>query len=272
MPSRLRRLGPLLLALTLVVGLVPPTAAADPADLSAAAFRAAERRALILTNKRRTDRGLITLRWDERLAELARDRAAYMAETGQFSHSQSGGTTVFDLIEASSIRWYGAGEIIAWNTAAALDYSADFAVQGWMASPSHKAIVVSSGYNYVGFGLAVSPETGRRYWAGVYLKGPDRTVPSIKIKTWSRTNVDRTHARVTLRWYGKDTQLQVLTSGLRYFQVQRRRDGGAWYDYGRTTATSLKTRWLRGHRYELRVRSRDRAGNWSPWVTKTYLT
>ncbi|MGH2475479.1 MAG: CAP domain-containing protein [Candidatus Limnocylindrales bacterium] len=272
MPSPARRLVPLFIALTLIAGLAPATAAADPTDLSTAAFRAAERRALILTNKRRTDRGLVTLRWDERLAELARDRATYMAETGRFSHTQSGGTSVFDLIEASSIRWYGAGEIIAWNTAASLDYSADFAVQGWMGSPSHKAIVISSGYNYVGFGVAVSPETGKRYWAGVYLKGPDRTAASVKIKTWSRTNVDRRYARVTLRWYGKDIRLQVLTSGLRYFQVQRRRDSGAWYDYGRTTATYLKTRWLRGHRYELRVRSRDRAGNWSRWVTKVYQT
>ena len=36
-----------------------------------------------------------------------------------------------------------------------------------MASPSHKAIIMSTGYNYVGFGLAISAATGKRYWAGV---------------------------------------------------------------------------------------------------------
>ena len=32
--------------------------------------------------------------------------------------------------------------------------------------------------------------------------------------------------KVTINWNGNDTRLQVLTSGFRYFQVQRRRVGG----------------------------------------------
>ncbi len=71
-----------------------------------------------------------------------------MAASGQFSHTQANGTDVFDMIDSSHITWYAAGEIIAWNTAGPLDYSAEFAVQGWMGSPSHKAIVLSSLYNY----------------------------------------------------------------------------------------------------------------------------
>jgi uncharacterized protein YkwD len=258
-----------MLALTLLVGIAPPAAAGDVVDVSGSAMAAAERRALDLTNRRRTDRGLVALRLDTRLTELARERARYMAETGEFSHTQSGGTDVFDMIASSSIAWYGAGEIIAWNTAAALDYSAEFAVQGWMGSASHKAILLSSGYNYVGFGLAISPSTGKRYWVGVYLKGPDRTGPWAKVGSWSKVNLDRRYARVTVRLAGNDNRLQVLTSGLRYYQVQRRRNGGYWYDYGVTTSTYLKARWLRGSTYEVRVRARDRAGNWSGWRTTT---
>ena len=172
MRSPARRLSPLALVFLLVIGLAPATAAAGtPTD---AQISAAEQSVLTLTNRRRASAGLVALRWDSRLAELAGDRAAYMARTGQFSHTQSGGTDVFDMIAGAGIKWYGAGEIIAWNTAAALDYSAAFAVKGWMGSPSHKAIVMSKGYNYVGFGLAIS-ESGKRYWAGVYMKGPDRT-------------------------------------------------------------------------------------------------
>ena len=104
------------------------------ADVSESAIQAAEQDALALTNKRRTARGLVKLRWDARMAALARDRAEYMAATGNFSHTQSGGRDVFDMIEAAGIRWYAAGEIIAWNTAGPLDYSASFAVQGWMGS------------------------------------------------------------------------------------------------------------------------------------------
>jgi uncharacterized protein YkwD len=269
MRSHMRRLGPLTLALVLIVGFAPSVGAAD-ADVSDAAKSSAERHALVATNRIRTSRGLVALRLDTRLTELARDRAEYMARTGEFSHTQSGGTTVFDMISASSIRWYAAGEIIAWNTAGPLDYSADFAVRGWMGSPSHRAIVVSNDYNYVGFGVAVA-SNGTRYWAGVYLRGPDRTGGWARVRSWSKVNVNSAYARVTIRWSGGDTRLQVLTSGLRYYQTQRRRDGGAWYDYGTTTSPYLVRRWMRGHRYEIRVRSRDRAGNWSGWSTKVIV-
>jgi uncharacterized protein YkwD len=271
MRSPSRRFIPLAIAAVLLVGLVPAAIAADTTDTSSSAISAAEHSVLTLTNRRRAAAGLVALRWDERLAGLARERAAYMAETGEFSHTQANGTNVFDMIVASNITWYGAGEIIAWNTAAALDYSAAFAVQGWMGSPSHRDIVMSKGYNYVGFGLAIA-SSGVRYWAGVYLKGPDRTGSWARPRYASLTTLSSTTVRVYLRWTGGDTRLQVLTSGLRYYQIQRRRNGGSWIDYGITTATHTARKWRRHSTYDFRVRSRDRAGNWSGWVVKTIKT
>lgn len=271
MRSLARRLSPLALAFILVVGLVPSALATETVDLSGSAISAAEKSVLTLTNRRRADAGLVALRWDSRLAALARERAAYMAETGEFSHTQSDGTDVFDMIVDAGIKWYAAGEIIAWNTAAPLDYSAAFAVQGWMGSPTHRSIVLSSGYNYVGFGLAIS-SSGKRYWAGLYLKGPDRTGAWTKMASVSKTNLDSTYVRVTLKWYGRDRRLQVLTSGLRYYQVQRRRNGTFWYDYGTTTSTSTARRWYRNSTYEFRVRARDNAGNWGAWTVTTIKT
>jgi uncharacterized protein YkwD len=256
---------PLLVALlaVLAIGLVP--AASVSAATSSGAISAAERTALTLTNARRANAGLVPLRADTRLFALARDRARYMAETEEFSHTQSGGTSVFDLMTAQGIRWYAGGEIIAWNTAAALDFSADFAVKGWMGSPSHKSIMLSKGYNYVGFGLAISPTSGKRYWAGVYMKGPDRTGAWAKVGSVTTTNLTSTSFKATITWAGKDTRLQVLTSGLRHYQVQRRANDGAWLNYGTTTATSMTKTWSRGVTYEFRVRARDKAGNWGSW-------
>ena len=145
-----------------------------------------------------------------------------MARTGRFSHTQSDGTDVFDMIADAGIKWYGAGEIIAWNTAGALDYSAAFAVQGWMGSPSHKAIVMSKGYNYVGLRAGDLATTGKRYWAGVYLKGPDRTGAWTQDRSvTAKRNLNSTDVRVWVKWSGSDIRLQVLTSGFRYYQVQR---------------------------------------------------
>ena len=252
--------------LTLVFGLLPvPPSAAAATTATDTTIAAAERIAFALTNERRTGAGLVVLRGDPRLFSLARQRAEYMAANDTFSHTQADGTTVFDLISAEGIAWYGAGEIIAWNTAATLDYSASYAVKAWMASSRHRAIIMSTGYNYVGFGLAISPTTGRRYWAGVYLKGPDRTGAWAKISSASSTAVDSASAKVTVTWSGNDTRLQVLTAGLRSYQVQARKDGGAWIDYGTMMATSLTKTWARGRVYDVRVRASDKAGNWGAW-------
>jgi uncharacterized protein YkwD len=252
----------------LAIGLLP-VATAAASGIPESTIAAAERSMLDLTNSRRSQAGLVALRADTRLYELARERAAYMAETERFSHTQSDGTDVFDLITDRGITWYGAGEIIAWNTAADLDYSASFAVSGWMGSPPHKSILLSSGYNYVGFGLAISPSTGKRYWAGVYMKGPDRTGAYAKLGTVSSTVVDARSAKVKATWSGKDVRLQVLTSGFRYYQVQMRLAGGNWNNYGTTTATSFTRTWTRGRTYDIRVRSRDKAGNWGGWSYKS---
>jgi uncharacterized protein YkwD len=271
MRSPARRFSPLALAFVLVIGLVPSAIAADTTTVSASDISAAEKSVLTLTNRRRTSAGLVALQWDSRLAGLARDRAEYMARTGEFSHTEADGTDVFDMIVSAGIKWYGAGEIIAWNTAAALDYSAAFAVQGWMGSPSHRAIVMSSGYNYVGFGLAIAA-SGKRYWAGVYIKGPDRTGAWAKLTSVSKVNVSSTSVRVTLKWYGHDMRLQVLTSGRRYYQIQRRRNGTYWYDYGITTSTYTTRKWYRNSTYEFRVRARDKAGNWGAWQVTVIKT
>lgn len=289
----LRRLTPVLLSLSLVAAIAPvaaategstpspstdptptPTTAPTPTPtpiptptptLTATQIAVAEGATLSLTNQRRADLGLVALRWDSRIAAIARARAEYMAATDRMSHVQADGRSVFDIISTSRITWYGAGEILAWNNAQSLDYSVGMAVQGWMNSPTHRSILTSAGYNYVGFGMAISPTTGIRYWAGVYLKGPDRTKGWAKVTTVSKTRIDARRVRVTIKWKGGDTKLQVLTSGLRYYQMQARRVGGTWRTYDTTTRTYLKRTWTRGKVYEFRVRSRDRAGHWSPW-------
>jgi hypothetical protein len=61
------------------------------------------------------------------------------------------------------------------------------------------------------------------------------------------------------------------TSGIGLYQLQQRRDGGAWAPSGVYPAAVTKvTRVLgTGHRYAFRLRARDRVGNWSGWVEST---
>ena len=258
-----RRLIPLLLAgLLLVPSAIPVSAVvADPTGdpvLTQAGIDL-----VTMTNRQRTALGLVALQIDPNLMAIARDRAKVMAANDVMSHTEPDGRKVFDRLNDAGLTWFGAGEIIAWNHYP-VEYSTAEAIRAWMDSAGHRAIMVSTGYNYVGFGAAISA-TGKRYYAGVFVKEPDHTGAWSTFRTITTRPVDSGHSRVTIRWSGGDARLQVLTAGLRYFQVQWRHAGGAWRSWGTMTVTSRSVTWTRGQIYDVRVRARDKAGNWGPW-------
>ena len=81
----------------------------------------------------------------------------------------------------------------------------------WFGSPPHANILLSSDYNYAGFGAAVSPVSGKRYYAGVILKRTDRTAAWAKAGTASQRIVDATRTQVTVRWtQGGAPQTELL--------------------------------------------------------------
>jgi len=264
MVSFSRRLVPLLLAGLLLVPMAGPVAA-EEAPTDAATLLQDGLDLVKLTNSKRAALGLVALRMDPALMSIARDRAAVMASNDVMSHTEPDGTKVFDRMNDAGLTWFAAGEIIAWNHYP-VEYSTAEAIRAWMASPGHRAVMVSTGYNYVGFGAAVSAD-GKRYYAGVFARKPDQTVPWARFGSLSTRTVDAGHKRVTVRWSGGDTRLQVLTSGLRYYHVQWRAVGGAWHAWATTTKTSKSITLVRGVKYEVRIRSRDKAGNWGTWRT-----
>lgn len=223
-----------------------------------------------LVNAERAKAGLVAVRVDTRLMAIARQRSADMAAKGYFSHSPPDGRDVFDLINEARITWYGAGEIIAWNSGwPTFTESAAAARDGWMASAGHRSIIMSGSYNYVGVGFTAGAD-GRMLWTAVFIKGPDRTGGWVTFKPVPDLDVARgTYQTVTVSWTGGDTRLVVLTAGHRNYQIQVRTDGGAWkwWSYG-TTATSRAIRVWGGRTYDLRVRECDRAGNCGTWRTQ----
>jgi uncharacterized protein YkwD len=267
-PGR-RRLASLSLLVVLGASLVGP-ATVGAADLSVdpATVNAEEAHLISFLNADRAALGLVPVRVDARLMAMARARSTDMIVNDYFSHTQPDGRNVFDILNASGITWYGAGEIIAWNNYP-MDVSASTANHQWLGSPDHLAIVISKDYNYVGVGLAVDPVTGKKMWTAIYMKGPDRTGAQARLGTPSLGTGTWTTRRVTLRWTGSDVRLQVLTAGLRSFVLQRKVDSGAWKTILGTTNRSLVLSVAKGHRTQFRVAARDRAGNRGAWSTVT---
>lgn len=265
-----RRLASLALVAVLGAAIAGPGAAsATTTTVDDAALTTAEAAMVTALNHDRTAHGLVTVRVDARLMAIARARSDDMVAKGYFSHTQPDGRNVFDILSAQHITWYGAGEIIAWNNYP-MDSTVSAANRQWVGSPGHFAILMSSDYNYVGVGLAVDPATGVKMWTAVYIKGPDRTAAKATVYTPKVVATPTVSTRkVKLAWTGYDPRLQVLTSGMRSYAIQRRVDGGDWSTV--LSSTTLRYTYFTlslGHRYEFRILARDRAGNQGLWVTK----
>lgn len=267
-----RRLASLALVAVLGAVIAGPGAASattTTTTFDAAGLTAAEAAMVTALNHDRTVHGLVAVRVDARLMAIARARSDDMVAKNYFSHTQPDGRNVFDILSAQHITWYGAGEIIAWNNYPT-DSTVSAANRQWVESPGHFAILMSKDYNYVGVGLADDPATGVKMWTAVYLKGPDRTAAKATVyrpKTVATPTVST--RKVKIAWTGYDPRLQVLTSGLHSYAIQRRVDGGAWSTV--LSSTTIRYTYFTlplGHRYEFRILARDRAGNQGLWVTK----
>jgi hypothetical protein len=255
----LRRLAALALGGLLVLTVAPSVTAGS--DLTAAQ---AETEVLRQINAYRASLGLVGLRLDSRIRSIARYRSNDMVAHDYFGHVNSDGRMAWDIVDDAGIAWYRVGEIIASNNWPTLRDSAAAAIRGWKASPTHDAIMKSAEYNYVGVGLATTGD-GWRYWTAVFLRGPDRTPAVGRMGSTTLTGTASTRT-ATIRWSGSDPRLQVLTAGLASHDISWRVNGGSWTSLAsRTTATSLKRSVTGGSRYEIRIRSRDRAGNLGAW-------
>jgi uncharacterized protein YkwD len=260
----------------LAAALLFSASGARPAPTAAAelTISAAESQMIHTLNADRTAAGLVPVRYDARLGAIARARSIDMANKHYFGHTQPDGRTVFDIISAKGIKWYGAGEIIAWNTWPTLADSVTAANTMWLNSPTHRSIIMSTSYNYIGVGLAID-SSGKKLWTGVFMKGPDRTGGWVTMNPVAQTAgavsiASESYHYVPLSWRGGDIRLVVLTAGFRNYQIQKRAAGGSWYWLTTsTTNTSRSIKVYSGHTYYVRVRACDRAGNCGHWSQVT---
>lgn len=94
---------------------------------------------------------------------------------------------------------------------------------------------------------------------------PKATTPKPALRTGLALEGTSTSQRllVSVSWGGTDSG-----SGIASYDVARSYDGGAYATIASaTTATSINWTMTPGHRYQFRVRARDKAGNVGAWVT-----
>jgi uncharacterized protein YkwD len=130
------------------------TAAAAPADQSTFVSRV-----LDLTNAERQKAGLAPLTLSRELAEAAQTYSEVLASGNCFAHTCGG---VPNVTERDAQAGYDGWIFIGENIAAGYP-TPEAVVAGWMASPGHRANILSANYTEIGIGLSDGGAYGR-YW------------------------------------------------------------------------------------------------------------
>jgi uncharacterized protein YkwD len=102
-------------------------------------------------NAVRQSHGLPALRVDYHLVRAARGHSADMMRRQYFAHGSVAGRAV-----AAGARGPVFGEDLAWATR----LTAQWVVDEWLASPSHRAVLLRAGFRRVGIGIAFGTFVG----------------------------------------------------------------------------------------------------------------
>lgn len=112
-----------------------------------------EQRVFQAINQVRQENKLLPLKWNAKIAEVARSHSRRMASRRFFSHEdpQFGGPS--DRLSAAGIAWRMCGENIFEEHGEADPVRS--AVRGWMASSGHRKNILTRGFTYTGVGVAI---------------------------------------------------------------------------------------------------------------------
>lgn len=116
-----------------------------------------ERRAFEQTNVMRVQNGLPALEWDADVCRMARTHSESMSRLNYFSHVTPDGLRLRERARAVGIVTFTVlGENIAYNQG--YEDPGAFAVERWMASPKHRANILSKEFRAMAIGMYVAPD------------------------------------------------------------------------------------------------------------------
>lgn len=241
-------------------------AAADSAMPTSPAQSTVESYILARMNADRVALGLLPLRVDPRLRTIARARTSTMATLNDLSHTVGG-----DLgrqLTAAGVSWLGWGEDIGWTTYPWGNAAGDSLYTMWKASPDHWTLMTSSTYNYVGIGIGYRPANSGTFSSIVFTEQKDHTAPTAAMRSLTRSGTT-----IYLSWTGADAVLQTHTAGLKSFDIEYHRDDRGWriIKHGTLSTHLHLSGRVHGHRFYVRVRAVDKAGNVSAWSSTVHI-
>jgi len=122
-------------------------------------------------NTPETNGRALALRWNDRLAEIARAHSLDMLNQGYFAHEDPQGRSVAGRVEAAGMQWQAVGENIAIYTTVARAEAAFMNEPRF--SKNHRANILNPDFTDAGIGIAQGPD-GRLYITQDFYTGMSR--------------------------------------------------------------------------------------------------
>lgn len=122
-----------------------------------------------LVNQIRVAEGLDPLIWDEVAADAAYDHAVHMRHRGFYAHEDPEGLQPLDRLQRAGVDMdFFGGENIARHNKTPHDV-----MSAWMASPSHRHVILAPGITHIGVGVHTGK--GGPWWVQeFFVKFPER--------------------------------------------------------------------------------------------------
>jgi uncharacterized protein YkwD len=157
-PSRFSRILLLLAGLAAAAALVPGPASAAPQG-SASTLATLQSAVLVQLNRIRVQHGLVPLRLNRALSAAADMHRTEMLANGYFAHASADGSSFSNRLAhfyaPGTYSLWGVGENLIWADG---DLDATNAVQLWMASPEHRANILSPRWRELGIAALAEPD------------------------------------------------------------------------------------------------------------------
>lgn len=105
------------------------------------------------TNQKRQDAGVASLTLNENLSQAAKAKAQDMVSKNYWSHISPDGSEPWVFVEKFNYKYLSAAENLAYGFS-----DSQSVINGWMNSPTHKAIMLDGTFEEVGFGVENAPD------------------------------------------------------------------------------------------------------------------
>lgn len=130
----------------------------DPVEINLSEF---EQEVVRLTNNERRKFGLVPLKVDLKLSEVAQEKSRDMAKNDYFDHDSPVYGSPFEMMALYGIDYLAAGENIASGFR-----TPEAAVKAWMDSPGHRQNILNKQYTHIGVGY----EQSGNLWTQQFIK------------------------------------------------------------------------------------------------------